>query len=140
MTIYETMQHNYTHGIREKGVATLLHPLGDDAFALQFHETDVVVAYEDGSVKLDSGGYSTPHYAWSNRTKTVSPTTRERISRYLPDGYRIDQRSWKWVLVQPSGQEVEFKDGMIINTEEDQAIQDALEGYALATYYERNQP
>lgn len=141
-TIYEVMQHNYTHGIREKGVSTLLHPLrnqGDPepyAYALQFHQTDVVVAYPDGSVKLDSGGFSTPHYAWSNKTKTVSPTTRERVSRYLPEGYRIDQQNWRWVVVLPSGQEVAFQDGMLL--EPDKIVMPQDTGMLVA--YEATEP
>lgn len=132
-TIYDIMKHNYTHNIREKGVATLLHPLrnqGDPepyAFALQYHQTDVVIAYPDGSVVLNSGGFSTPHYAWSNRTMTVSPTTRERISRYLPKGYSLSQQNNKWWLSMPNGATVEFKDGMIIG-----ANSGALQPYSVA--------
>lgn len=114
-TIYDVMKHNHTHGVKEKGVSTLLHPL-DNAYALQYHQTDVVTAYPDGSVKLDSGGYSTPHFAWSNRTMTQSPTTRERISRYLPKGVRLHQQDNKWWITMPTGHIVEFKDGMVIKS------------------------
>lgn len=115
-TIYEVMKHNYNHGVKEKGVATFLHPMGEtDAYALRYHATDVVIAYPDGSVVLNSGGFSTPHYAWSNRTMTVSPTTRERISRYLPKGYSLSQQNNKWWLSMPNGSTVEFKDGMVLN-------------------------
>lgn len=107
MTVYEVMRHNYGHGVREKGVATLLHPVGEGAFALRYHQTDVVVAYRDGSVTLDSGGWS----------QTCSPTTKGRISRYLPEGFSMYQKKKVWWVVQPNGQEVEFEDGMILQTD-----------------------
>jgi hypothetical protein len=131
MTIYEIMQHRLRTGEEENGVATHLHETGDGAIALKYHATDVVTAYPDGSIKLDSGGYSQPHYAWSTKTKTQSPTTRERISRYLPEGFSLYQEKKLWWVAFPNGDVLEFIDGMVIRPiaftaeypEDDQAIQ-----------------
>lgn len=134
-TIYETMKHNYTHGVKEKGVATFLHPMGEmDAYALRYHATDVVIAHPDGSVTLNSGGFNVPRI-YNGRRPVPSPTTLERISRYLPESYGIYQSKNKWWISTPTGDTLEFKDGMAINTPDDQAIQDSLDGYALANFY-----
>lgn len=97
-TIYEVMQHHVTHRIDEKGGATMLHPLGG-AYALRYHHTDVVTAYPDGKVVLNSGGYRTL-------------TTKERINRYMPEGCKLINKRGKWVVSMPNGQEVDFYDGM----------------------------
>lgn len=119
MTIYEVMKHNWQHGVVEKGVATLLHPIYENgqydspaAMALQFYKTDVVVAYPDGTVKLDSGGYNIPRI-YNGRRPVPSNTTKERISRYLPSGCGIYQQKNKWYVATPSG-EFDFVDGMYI--------------------------
>lgn len=105
-TIYEIMQHNYTHRIKESGVHTSLHPVCPcpnevpSAYALQYHSTDVVTAYPNGSVKLDSGGW-------------ITSTTKERINRYLPIG-QLYQKKFGWFIAMPDGEQVEFRDGMTI--------------------------
>lgn len=104
--VYEIMKHNYEHKVRESGVSTLLHPV-DGGYALRYHQTDVVTAYPDGSVKLDSGGWRTP-------------TTKERINRYLPTGYVLYQKNNKWWISTPHG-EIAFKDGMVINPAQEAA-------------------
>lgn len=117
-TIYEVMYHNYTHGIEEEGVATFLHTLQEpDRMALRYHNTDVVIAYPSGNVWLDSGGFNKPHLAWSGKTQTCSPTTRKRISRYLPKGVSLYQEKYIWWIQMPDGREYEFVDGMQITTD-----------------------
>lgn len=61
--------------------ARRLTPGNFGPIAVRLHETDVVIAYVDGSVRLDSGGW-----------RTV--TTKDRVNRFLPgftmpDGTRV---------------------------------------------------
>ena len=98
-TVYEVMEHNLTHKIKERGVDTRLHRVGE-AIALQYHWTDVVVAYPDGSVVLRHGGW------WTK-------TTKERINRYLPSGYTLYQKNYTWYLATPNGT-LPFNSGMRI--------------------------
>jgi len=44
----------------------------------------------------------------------LTPTTKERINRYLPAGYRVFQRDFEWFVSTPDGETVEFEDGMVI--------------------------
>jgi len=47
-----------------------------DAYAIRFHRTDILTFGKDGSFTVNFNGWDTT-------------TTRERVRRYLPDGYRI---------------------------------------------------
>lgn len=109
-SIYERMKHNYEHKVKESGVHTYLYPIGGtpaSAFALRYHWTDVVTAYQDGRVVLTSGGWRTS-------------TTKERINRYLPVGYVLYQQKKTWWLSTPDGT-VEFEDDMVLQPAEESA-------------------
>jgi len=43
-----------------------------------------------------------------------TPTTLNRLNKWLPKGYRIYQRRWRWYLKTPTG-ETKFYDGMLID-------------------------
>lgn len=49
-----------------------------------YHQTPVVVK-QNGKYKLNNGGYKTS-------------TTKERINRYLPSGFKLIQRDFEWYL------------------------------------------
>jgi|TARA_Y100000034_G_scaffold131097_1_gene191071 hypothetical protein len=66
---------------------------------IRFHDTNIVEFTEDGGMKLNSGGWKTP-------------TTKERINRFLDSGY-IYQRNSEWYLTL-GGETSVFYDGMEI--------------------------
>lgn len=65
-----------------------------------YHQHPVVVEHEDGTITVSSCEHSTS-------------TTKERINRYLPSGYRVYQEDFDWYLSTPEGDR-EFEDGMVI--------------------------
>ena len=67
-----------------------------------YHLNLIVIKDLDNSYELDSCGY---------RTKT----TKERINRYIPSGFRVYQKDFTWYVSKPNGKVAEFKDGMVIN-------------------------
>lgn len=58
---------------------------GGDSYAVRLHNTDVVTAYPDGSLSLNTGGW-------------YSVTTKERINRYLPTGITLGSERGEWRL------------------------------------------
>lgn len=81
----------------------------DGATVHYYHQSPVVVEI-DGRYRLDNCGYQTS-------------TTKERINRYLPSGYRVVQRDYDWYLEtwDPSEdfrdrerERREFENGMVI--------------------------
>ena len=74
MTHRRTIQNN-TRAIRND----------DGSVGVQFHETQVVVFFPDGRVKLDTGGW-------------LTMSTRERINRYAPVRVHSDKGRWMVVL------------------------------------------
>jgi hypothetical protein len=114
-TIYEVMHHNFTHHIKESGVHTSIHPVcpcprlsesehpqeTPTAYALQYHATDVITAYPDGRIILRSGGWMTP-------------TTKERINRYLIPGCQLYQKKGAWYVTMYGKPDVKFSEGIVI--------------------------
>lgn len=88
--------------LKSKVVAnnTIWYKRGDGAECYRLHHTNVVVRYPDGTIELDSGGWRTP-------------TTKERINRYLPIGWCLWQRGGVWWLDTPNGVK-RFRDGMLV--------------------------
>lgn len=72
----------------------------EDYFAVRLHQTDILRFYPDGSVLLDSGGWKTP-------------TTKDRINNYLPNGFQLRTRKRVWYLW-AHGEEYLYADGMVI--------------------------
>jgi hypothetical protein len=56
-----------------------------NCFAVRLHGTDVVSFHPDGSIVLDSGGWQTV-------------TTKDRMNKYLPAGWRVNQERGTWYL------------------------------------------
>jgi hypothetical protein len=54
-----------------------------DAYAVRLHSTQVLVAYSDGTIVLDSGGWKTM-------------TTKERMHEHLPTGVQVRSVKGEW--------------------------------------------
>ena len=65
-----------------------------------YHQNLVVQELEDKFI-LDSCGYQTK-------------TTKERINRYIPSGFKVVQRDFDWYLIDPNGDKQPFEDNMAI--------------------------
>jgi hypothetical protein len=72
-----------------------------DGLTVHFYHQSPVVVTDGTRYRLDSCGYRTS-------------TTKERINRYLPGGYRLFQRDYEWYVNTPDGETIDFEDGMII--------------------------
>ena len=81
-------------------------------------------AYRDVSIELEGNKY---HFYHQNlvvkelKDKFVisscgfkTKTTKERINRYIPKGYKVIQKDFKWYLIYPDGDKHPFKDNMNI--------------------------
>ena len=86
----------------------------DGRVILFYHQSPVAVTAPDGRIRLDSHGFK------AHAGQSGSPTTKERMNRALPGGYKIHQRDFVWYLSQPDGDEVEFHDGMVIDPSADE--------------------
>ena len=71
------------------------------SIGVRFHATTVVRFHADGTMTLDAQGYRTS-------------TTKERMNRYLPDGYRIFQKAGTWRLDTPHGGTEDYRDGVTL--------------------------
>lgn len=73
---------------------------GNGKSSIRLHDTDILT-FENGKVTLDSGGWQTV-------------TTKQRLNRFLPSGYRITQKNFEWFVNTPNGGKVAFSDGMTL--------------------------
>ncbi|CAK0779623.1 hypothetical protein CCP2SC5_920019 [Azospirillaceae bacterium] len=67
---------------------------------IRLHTTDILV-FSGDSIRISSGG-------WQTRT------TKERINKYLPQGYRLFSEDGFW-FISHAGSRFPFKDGMVID-------------------------
>lgn len=75
---------------------------GGDVVSVCLHGTDVLKFYENGHIKLNSGGYQTV-------------TTKDRMNKYLPIPWKVVQEKFIWYLWNWKTKEKrEFKDGMFV--------------------------
>jgi hypothetical protein len=68
---------------------------------IQYHYTEIVTYYLNGSVRLNSGGYKTS-------------TTKARLNAFTPKGINVWQQLGSWYVTTPAGV-FEFEDGMVIS-------------------------
>ncbi len=78
-----------------------------DSYGIRLHATRILQFNSDGSVILDSGGWQTV-------------TTKDRLNKFLPSGYRVWQEARVWYLSHmPNGWDnsnpIPFADRMVIN-------------------------
>lgn len=72
-----------------------------DGRTIHYYHQSPVVVEKDGKYRLDSCGWDTS-------------TTKERINRYIPRGYRVFQRDFEWFVKTPEDEKTDFEDGMVI--------------------------
>jgi hypothetical protein len=65
-----------------------------------YHSTPIVVDYPDGGYRLSNGGWETK-------------STKERINRHMPSGYKLVQRDCDW-YIQHDDSLTEFRSDMEI--------------------------
>ena len=74
---------------------------GIDYDAIRFHDTDILTFKAD-NVTLNSGGW-------------LTKTTKDRLNEYLPSGVYIQQKDFKWYVIDSrDNTKKDFYDGMII--------------------------
>lgn len=71
----------------------------DGSWRVQYHATNVISFDGKNTYTLNSGGW-------------LTKTTKERINQYLPSGYWISQKNYKWTLHAPNEDGREFEDGI----------------------------
>lgn len=80
-----------------KGRNTYLIRYEDGRIAVRYHQTDVVTAYPDGKIVVETGGWrpggGRVSYGWRAEPGT---TTRDRINSYLFSGWHIFQEKHEW--------------------------------------------
>lgn len=72
---------------RKLGNNTYAVRLDPQSIGVQLHQTYVVILFDDGSVRLDSGGWHTN-------------TTRDRINAFLPYPFALVQQKHTWYIDQ----------------------------------------
>lgn len=100
MNSYELLEQMVSKRERPRGVATSLR-LASDSIVVRYHDTDVLRAYKDGKVELNSGGWQTV-------------TTKARINQYLTGPRRLYQKDYQWYVATPTG-DIPFEDGMVLD-------------------------
>lgn len=65
-----------------------------------YHSTAIIVESPDGEYRLSSGGWKTK-------------STKERINRNLPSGYKLVQEDYDW-FIQTQESMINFRSGMVI--------------------------
>lgn len=102
---------NNTYIIRSGGA-------GEDervSIAVRFHQTDVVTAYPDGKVVVETGGWrpggGQAAYGWRREPGT---TTRARINDWLPSGWGIYQQKGEWFWANYANRRGTYNDDMLL--------------------------
>jgi len=84
-----------------------------DRLAVRFHQTDVVAAYPDGKVTVESGGWRPGGGQWAYGWRAApGRTTMARMNDWLPSGWRIYslKNEWFWWNYNgPRGDEAEVR-------------------------------
>ena len=95
--LYVELQ-NTLHGRPQKKVANNTYVIDHgDRIAVRFHRTDVVTAYPDGKVVVDSGGWRPGGGMYAAGWRDApGRTTMDRMNGYLPSGWRIYKFKDEW--------------------------------------------
>ena len=91
-TLMETAQDE----MRGKPIAnnTRLYKHGFDAYVIKLHGNVIMIIYSDRNEIFD-GDWKTS-------------TTKERLNRYIPRGFRVYQKDWRWYL-KDSNNDVDYR-------------------------------
>jgi hypothetical protein len=92
-----------THTVR--GRATKVYWLTDNTLNVQYHNTDVVRVYPDGSIRLNTGGY---------QTATTKLRMNQASNQYRL-GYQVYQKAHAW-FVDYNGQTIPFTGDTLVLT------------------------
>jgi len=84
---------------------TYLERTGEDEVSVRLHSTYIVRFRADGTTRLDSGGW-------------LTVTTKERMNRYLPAGFRIAATRRVWFLYFLGERVGEYTDGLVVGPRE----------------------
>jgi len=105
MTTKATSLANIEHDTSRKiGNNTFEYTLNGTR-VIRLHHTDIMTFNDDGSVTLNSGGWTTP-------------TTKDRMNNYMPPGWSIYQKSFIWYLQRlpyETGTTYIYADGMTLH-------------------------
>ena len=92
---------------------TTIRRVDSDTIAIRLHDTDVIT-FHDGLPSGHGSGWIGWTVVNSGGWQTV--TTKERINRYLPEGWRLHQKDFVWYLSNSTGvnglSDREFVDGL----------------------------
>ena len=98
---------------------TTIRRVDSDTIAIRLHNTDVVT-FHDGLPSGHGSGWIGWTVLNSGGWQTV--TTKERINRYLPEGWKLSQHDWNWTISWPDDGKYErdeyildFVDGLKIH-------------------------
>jgi hypothetical protein len=96
---------------------TTIRRVDSDTIAIRLHYTDVVT-FHDGLPSGHGSGWIGWTVLNSGGWQTV--TTKERINRYLPEGWKLSQHDWEWTVSWPDeglrcGKYANFVDGFKIH-------------------------
>jgi hypothetical protein len=95
--LYARLEHKLDGKPRKKvanNTYIIRHP---DRLAVRLHQTDVVTAFPDGRVVVNSGGWrpggGKQDYGWRSEPGT---TTMDRINSWTPSGWKIYKKDHVW--------------------------------------------
>jgi len=87
--------------------------LADDVkAALRYHTTNVVELLNDGSVRLNSGGW---------RTNTTKKRVNKALDAWGFSDHGIYQHDFEWYVRTPNG-DIEFEENMVLRRAEQQEV------------------
>lgn len=70
-----------------------------------YHQHPIVVKTEEADLSISSCNHHTR-------------TTKQRINRYLPKGYKVYQKDYTWYMKTPNKDDKQFEDGMTLSVEQ----------------------
>lgn len=96
---YERIAHKLNLRPRKKvdNNTYLIHRQNPERMVVLFHQTDVVTAFPDGHVVIESGGWRPGGYQQDARFRgEPGVTTMDRINSWCPSGWQIYKKDHKW--------------------------------------------
>ena len=95
--LYDDLLHKLNRRPRKKVANNTYIVSYPDRLAVRFHQTDVVTAFPDGRVVIESGGWrpggGQQDYGWRDEP---GRTTMDRINSWCPSGWKIYKKDKKW--------------------------------------------
>jgi len=98
--VYKRQGNRRTRKVANNTYEVYKTPKCQELEAIRLHDTNIITYLDNGKIRLNNGGWETN-------------TTKERINRYLPEGYTLKQKNWSWLIDTPNGI-IEYKNMMEI--------------------------